>query len=78
MDKEQRRRLIREDDREERELRIYVAHSLTSEMLHSIPGSNDHGVSPLGEVKTPAERQQEAAATAVGIPWMPHPSSESR
>ena len=77
MDKEQRRRLMREDDREERELRTYVAHSLTSEMLLSLPGSTDDRISRPGEVKTPAERQQEAAAGA-GIPWMPHPDPDRR
>ena len=59
MDKPQRARLMKEDEREERELRRYVAQSLTAEMLNSVPGApNASGV----EVKTPAQIEQEEAA----------------
>ncbi|KAI1613679.1 peptide-N4-(N-acetyl-beta-glucosaminyl)asparagine amidase [Exophiala viscosa] len=59
MDKPVQARLRREDEREERELRGYVATSLADDMLNSIPGTTNP---QRGEdVKTPAERQQEAA-----------------
>jgi len=57
MDKEVRRQLMREDDREERELRAYIAQSLTSEMINSLP----HADQRADEVKNPADRQQENA-----------------
>ena len=60
MDKEVRRQLMREDEREERELRAYVAQSLASEMINSLPGTNQRA----DEVKNPADRQQEAS-----VPW---------
>jgi len=63
MEKQLRARLLHEDDREERELRSYVAHSLTSEMLMTVPGAGGQA-RPSEEIKTPAERQQEAAT-----PW---------
>ena len=56
MEKETRRRLMKEDEREERELRSYVAHALTSEMIHALPGSVQSE-----EAKSAAERQREAA-----------------
>lgn len=59
MDKTQRARLMKEDEREERELRGYVAQSLTSEMINSFSGAMNLQDQ---EVKTPAEIQQEAAA----------------
>jgi len=59
MDKPVQARLRREDEREERELRGYVAATLADDMLNSIPGTTNP---QRGEdVKTPAERQQEAA-----------------
>lgn len=59
MDKAVQQRLRREDEREERELRSYVASSLADDMLNAIPGTVN---AQRGEdVKTPAERQQEAA-----------------
>lgn len=39
LSKEERRRLIREDDREERELRGYVAQALAMEVANMLPGS---------------------------------------
>jgi peptide-N4-(N-acetyl-beta-glucosaminyl)asparagine amidase len=58
MDKPVRQQKMREDDREERELRSYVAQSIANEMIHSMPGS----INPQrgDEVKTPAERHQDA------------------
>ena len=56
MEKETRRRLMKEDEREERELRSYVAHALTSEMIHALPGSVQSE-----EAKSAAERQRDAA-----------------
>ena len=56
LDKEARRRLMREDEREESELRSYVAQTLTSQMVNSIPGSTTDG-SRSDEVKTPVGRQ---------------------
>jgi peptide-N4-(N-acetyl-beta-glucosaminyl)asparagine amidase len=61
MDKEQRRRLMKEDEREERELRGYVAASLTEDMINSFQGAT---ISPGQEVKTSAQLEQEAAAWA--------------
>ena len=59
LDKPVRTRLMKEDEREERELRSYVAQSLTADMINSIPG----GPAPAGqEVKTPAQIEQENAA----------------
>lgn len=58
MEKEQRRRLMKEDEREERELRSYVAHSLTAEMIDSLGSMSLEGQ----EVKTPQQLEQEAAA----------------
>lgn len=56
-EKEDRRKLMKEDEREERELRGYVAHALTSEMIHSLPGAVQSE-----EAKLAAERQRDAAA----------------
>ena len=57
MDKEQRRRLMREDEREEKELRGYVAQSLTEDMMNSLPTS----ANPQ-ETKTREQLEQEQAA----------------
>lgn len=75
IDKESRRRLMREDEREEKELRSYVAQSLTSEMINSLPGAIDTAESRRDEVKTPAERQQEIAA-ASHLQWTGQNSSD--
>lgn len=75
LDKETRRRLMREDEREERELRGFVAQSLTSEMMSSLPGTVDTDESRPDEVKTSAERQQEAAA-ATSLRWMDNSSPD--
>lgn len=55
LDKPARMHLVREDDREERQLRGFVATALTSEMISQMPGA----VSETRQegVKSPAERQ---------------------
>ena len=60
IDKEARRRLMIEDDKEEKELRGYVAKSIAAEMVNSLPGAcnNDNRGN---EVKTPAVRQSGSA-----------------
>lgn len=65
LDKSVRTQLMREDEREERELRSYVASSLANDMIHSIPGA----VNPQrsDEVKMPAGAPQEAA-----VQWSSH------
>jgi peptide-N4-(N-acetyl-beta-glucosaminyl)asparagine amidase len=60
IDKEARRRLMIEDEREERELRNYVAQSLTTEMISSLPGARTNGTRG-DEVKTLAARQTGSA-----------------
>lgn len=60
MDKPVRARLMREDEREERELRSYVAHSLANDMINSMPGAAN-GQRP-DEVKHPVEPQQQEEA----------------
>jgi peptide-N4-(N-acetyl-beta-glucosaminyl)asparagine amidase len=59
MDKSLRNQRMREDEREEKELRSYVAQSLAQDMIHSMPGTGNPARGD--EVKTAAERQQEAA-----------------
>lgn len=61
LSKEERRRLVKEDEREERELRGYVAQSIATELSRL----NPNGVSapaPGDEVKVPVS----AAATTTG------------
>ncbi|KIW96667.1 uncharacterized protein Z519_02058 [Cladophialophora bantiana CBS 173.52] len=59
MDKHVRNQLMREDEREERELRSYVAQSLASDMINSMPGPIN--AERPDEVKHPVDRQQEVA-----------------
>jgi peptide-N4-(N-acetyl-beta-glucosaminyl)asparagine amidase len=59
MDKEVRRRLMKEDEREERELRGYVAQSLTADMINSLPGS-----AQAQELKSHTQVEQEGPAWA--------------
>lgn len=61
MDKSERTRLMKEDAREERELRGYVAQALTAQMVSTLPGavkaqSTNISSSPTDEVKTPVGR----------------------
>lgn len=58
MEKSVRTRLMKEDEREEKELRSYVAHSITHEMINSLPGAVS---TPTGGdvVKSIEERQRE-------------------
>ena len=76
MDKPNRAKLLREDDREERELRAYVASSVASEMISSFPGAIPQPDTRPEVLKSLAEREQEAAAAAgENVPWMGHGSS---
>jgi peptide-N4-(N-acetyl-beta-glucosaminyl)asparagine amidase len=66
MDKPDQSRLMKEDAREEKELRSYVAQALTAQMVSTMPGAvqGQSGAttssSPADEVKTPAGRQSGA------------------
>jgi len=57
MDKPVRVRVMREDEREERELRSYVVRALASDMINAMPGSinSQHP----DEVKHPVDPQQQ-------------------
>jgi peptide-N4-(N-acetyl-beta-glucosaminyl)asparagine amidase len=64
MEKSDQSRLLKEDAREEKELRSYVATALAAQMASTLPGavqpsaSSPHASSsPADEVKTPAGRQ---------------------
>lgn len=62
MDKSDQSRLMKEDAREDRELRSYVAKALAAQMVSTMPGAvhgNPRNTSstPADEVKTPASRQ---------------------
>ncbi|ERF75932.1 Protein png1 [Endocarpon pusillum Z07020] len=62
MDKPDRSRLMKEDAREEKELRSYVAQALTAQMVSTMPGaiqgsSNYVSSLPADDVKTPVGRQ---------------------
>merc|ERR1711939_1243935 len=61
LDKPVRTRLMKEDEREERELRSFVAQSITHEMINSLPGAV--AVPTGGDVvKSIEERQREIEA----------------
>jgi peptide-N4-(N-acetyl-beta-glucosaminyl)asparagine amidase len=62
MDKSDQSRLMKEDAREEKELRSYVAQALTAQMVSTMPGavqgqSRITTSTPADEVKTPAGRE---------------------
>ena len=66
LSKEEKRRLIKEDDREEKELRGYVAQALAVEVANMLPGSpsspSNTGVAATSEDrKHPAGRQSGSA-----------------
>jgi len=61
VDKEGRRRLMREDDREEKELRSYVAQQVAEEMVNSLPGRVQGEGSMVQEIKVPEARQSGTA-----------------
>ena len=64
LSKEERRRLIREDDREEKELRGYVCQALAAEVIKMAPGgtaSNGGSSSSGDDTKLPAGRQSGSA-----------------
>ena len=70
LDKPARMRLVREDDREERELRGYVATALTSEMISTMPGAV--GEQRQDGVKSPADRS-DGPTVAQWAPTGPRP-----
>jgi peptide-N4-(N-acetyl-beta-glucosaminyl)asparagine amidase len=61
IEKSDQSRLIKEDAREEKELRGYIAKALTAQMVNSvsnaIPSQSGNSTSPTDEVKTPAGRE---------------------
>ncbi|KAL9617361.1 MAG: hypothetical protein Q9160_007849 [Pyrenula sp. 1 TL-2023] len=61
MAKEERRRLMKEDEREERELRGYVARSLAKEITALMPGAVNTTQTPGEDTKLPAGRQSGTA-----------------
>ena len=61
LSKDERRRLIKEDEREDRELRGYVVQALTAEIERIIPTAHGTPPSRPGEQKLPA-RQTGAAS----------------
>ena len=56
LSKEERRRIMKEDEREERELRGYMAQTIATEINNLLPGSNTSS-SRSDEQKTPVSRQ---------------------
>ncbi len=56
LSKEERRRLIKEDEREEKELQAYAAQALAVEVTNMLPGSPTSATTP-DEQKVPAGRQ---------------------
>jgi hypothetical protein len=62
---------MREDEREEKELRSYVAHSLANDMINSMPGPAD-GQHP-DEVKHHVDPQQEGET----MQWSQQPTDQS-
>ena len=67
MDKSEQSKLMKDDAREEKELRSYVARALAANMVNSIPGGSQGGApgsastTPADEVKTPAGRESGTA-----------------
>ncbi len=62
MEKSDRSRLMKEDAREEKELRSYVAQALTAQMVSTLPGAVQSpsiyaSSPPADDVKTPVGRQ---------------------
>lgn len=66
LDKSEQSRLMKEDAREEKELRSYVAQALTAQMVRGLPGavqgqSRTISSSSSDEIKSPAGRQSGTA-----------------
>lgn len=59
MDKSDQSRLMKEDAREEKELRSYVARALAATMVSSLPGAVQPSPAgtPASEIKTPVGRE---------------------
>jgi peptide-N4-(N-acetyl-beta-glucosaminyl)asparagine amidase len=61
LSKEERRRLMKEDEREERELRAYMAQAIATEINNLLPGPNTTSSTPSDEQKTPVAVQDGTA-----------------
>ncbi|KAL2216639.1 putative peptidase [Thermoascus aurantiacus ATCC 26904] len=60
LSKQERRRLMKEDEREEKELRAYMASALAAEMTNLLP-PNQQQTTRSDDQKTPVSRQEAAA-----------------
>ena len=69
MAKPEQQKLRAEDEREERELSAYVAHSITRDMLSAMPGSRPQHAGRSTEQKTPLQQQQVQRESS---PFVPH------
>lgn len=67
LSKHERMRLIKEDEREEQELRGYVAQAIAAEVTSMLPGSLGDGSSPVDGPKLPAGRQSGMGADFQGV-----------
>ena len=66
-EKEARRKLMYEDEREEKELRSYVAKSITAEMVSALPGAIPQPQpAQQGEEFKAVEARQSGAAAWIG------------
>lgn len=61
LSKEERRRIMKEDEREERELRAYMAQAIATEINNLLPGTNATSNTPSDEHKTPVAVQDGTA-----------------
>ncbi|KAK2767686.1 peptide-N4-(N-acetyl-beta- glucosaminyl)asparagine amidase [Arachnomyces sp. PD_36] len=61
LSKEERRRLMKEDEREERELRAYMAQAIATEINNLLPGTTSTSNQPSDEQKTPVAVQDGTA-----------------
>ena len=72
LSKEERRRIMKEDEREEREMRAYMAQSITAEINNLLPNATSNA--RPDEVKVPVTREDgavewvNAAPNATGRP----------
>ena len=74
MEKDIRRRLMREDDREERELQRFYADAITADMITSLPGAINPSRPGQTDIKTPTQQHQQAdQMNAQQSHYNPHP-----
>ena len=64
LSKEERRRLIKEDDREERELRSYVAQAIAADVASMLPGSLASATAQNDDQKRPLAGRQSGKSSA--------------